>query len=172
MRQRRVGEHAIGDQPIARAAAATGEVVANDPKIVHGGVRELRAAGAFADRPDIWRTRFQALVDANVAAIVELDTGLLQADAVGVRNAARGNQNVAALDRPLGGARAHGHADLLSGAAAHAKDLGRQQKLNAFGAEDPLQFLGDVRILAAHDPRPGLDDRHAAAETAISLRQF
>ena len=79
-RQRRVGKHAIGNQPIERAAAAAGEVVANDPKIVDRYVRELRTAGAFADRPDIGRARLQSLVDADVAPVVEIDAGDIEAD--------------------------------------------------------------------------------------------
>ena len=50
--------------------------------------------------------------------------------------------------------------------------LGRQQEFDAFVAEDPLHLLGDVGILPAHELRPGLDDRHAAAEATIGLRQF
>ena len=33
-------------------------------------------------------------------------------------------------------------------------------------------LLGDIGVLASHDLRPGLDDRHAAAEAAIGLRHF
>ena len=45
-------------------------------------------------------------------------------------------------------------------------------KLNAFRAEDALQFIGNVRILSGHDPGGGFDDGHPAAETAIGLRHF
>ena len=44
--------------------------------------------------------------------------------------------------------------------------------MNTFVTENPLHFIRDVRILPAHQLRPGLDDRHAAAEAAISLGQF
>ena len=103
-RQWRVGEHAIRNQPITRAAVAAGEVVANDPEIIHRRMRELRTAGALADRPDSGRARLQPLVDANIAAIVQLDPGHIEADPVGIRNATRGDQDVAAFNRPLAGA--------------------------------------------------------------------
>ena len=54
----------------------------------------------------------------------------------------------------------------------HVEGLGRHQELDAFVTEDSLHFLRDVGILAAHQLRPGLDNRHAAAEAAISLGQF
>jgi hypothetical protein len=50
--------------------------------------------------------------------------------------------------------------------------LGRQYKLDAFVAENPLHLIREVGILTAHQLRPGLDDRHAAAETTIRLRHF
>ena len=38
--------------------------------------------------------------------------------------------------------------------------------------QQPLQLFGDVTILAPHDLRAGLDNGHAAAETAIGLGHF
>ena len=54
----------------------------------------------------------------------------------------------------------------------HAKYLGRHEKLNAFGAKDPAKFVSNLWILAAHDPRSGLDDGYPATEAAIGLRHF
>src|SRR5262249_27281716 len=52
MRERRVGEHAIGYEPIARAAVSSAEIVPDDAKVIAGDVRELWAAGAVAHGPD------------------------------------------------------------------------------------------------------------------------
>src|SRR5260221_6289315 len=125
-RERRVREHAVWNQPIARAARRSGQIVANDAKIVLGYVRELWAAGAFPDGPDLGRTRVQPLIDANIAAIVQRDTGLLKPDPGGVRNAPRRDQDVAALDRLLARGRAHSNADFLSRPALPEQGLGRQ----------------------------------------------
>src|SRR5271170_8302966 len=103
MGERRVREHAIGDQPIAGRALAARKIVTNDPKVVFGYVGELRAAGAFADGPDLGRTRLQPLVDANKAAAVELDAGVLEPDPGGVWNASHRDQDVAARDASLAG---------------------------------------------------------------------
>src|SRR5215813_3889244 len=107
VRERWVGEHAIGHEPIARAAPFSGQVVPDDPKIVTGNVRELWAAGAVPHGPDVGRSGLQPFVDANISASVQLDPGLLEADSLGVWNATRRDQNVAALDLLLAGWRAH-----------------------------------------------------------------
>src|SRR4029077_10294245 len=68
--KRRVSKHAIWNQPIARAAISSCQIVTHDTKIVFGYVRELWAAGAFPQGPDAWRTRLQPVIHANVAATV------------------------------------------------------------------------------------------------------
>src|SRR5262245_56366882 len=45
--ERRISEHAIGNESCARTARSSCKIVPNDPKIVLGDVSELRAAGAF-----------------------------------------------------------------------------------------------------------------------------
>ena len=114
VRERRIGEHAVGNQPVARASPPSGEIVANDAKVVLGYVRELRAAGAFAERPNVRGARLQPLVDADVTATVELNADLAEPDPGGVRNAPGRDEDVAAFDVLLAGARAYGKADALS----------------------------------------------------------
>src|SRR5215472_14215736 len=46
-RQFWISEHTKGDEPVARRAAAPVQVIENNPKIVEGDVRELRAACAI-----------------------------------------------------------------------------------------------------------------------------
>ena len=149
----RLGEHAVGNQPIARAAVATGQIVPDDPKVVDRDVRKLRAAGAFPDRPDIGRRRLQPVIDANVAVSVQLDAGLLEPDPGGIGNAPRRDQDVAALDLLLTGGRAHGEADFFAGSALHIEGLRLEEKLNAFVTQNSLHFIDDVGILAAHQLR-------------------
>src|ERR1700704_4982391 len=66
-----------------------------------------------------------SLVDADVAATVQLDTCLIEPDPGCVRNAPRRDQDVAALDLLLTGGCAHGKADFLSGFAVHIEGLSR-----------------------------------------------
>ena len=172
MSQWRVGEHAVGNQPIARAAVAASEIVPDGSKVILGYVRELWATGAFPDGPDLGRARLQPLVNANVAMTVHLNTGLLKPDPGGVRNAPRRDQDVAALDVLLTGGRAHNKADCLSGSAVHLEGLGRHENLNTFVTENPLHLSRNVGILPIHKLRPMLYDRHAATEATVSLGQF
>jgi len=172
MSEGRVCEHAVRNQPIARAAVAAGEIVPDDAKVILGCVRELWAAGAFADSPDIGRRCLQPLIDANVPTSVQLDAGLFEPDAGGIGNASCRGQDIAALDLLLIGGRTHGKADLLSRSALHIEGFGRHQNLNTFVTENSLHFVGDVGILAGHQLRTGLDYRHATAEAAISLGHF
>src|SRR5262249_30050968 len=88
----------------------------------------------------------------------------------GMRPAA--TQNVAAIKLLLAGLRAYRDPHLLSRSPVNVEDLGRQQNLDAFIAEDPLHLIRNIGILSAHQPRPRLDDGHTAAEATISLRHF
>jgi hypothetical protein len=97
----RVREHAVWNQPTARAARASGQVVPDDPEVVRRHVRELRTPRAFTDGPDMGCTGLQPLVDANEAVSVQLDAGPVEADVGGVRDASSRDQDVATLKRLL-----------------------------------------------------------------------
>jgi hypothetical protein len=171
-RERRVREHAVGNQPAARGAVPAGQIVPNDTKVVEGDVRELRAAGAFADRPDRGRARLQPFVDHDIATTVQRDTGHIEPGPGGVGSAPRGDQDIAALDGPLTRGRAHEKADIFARSPLHAERLGGHENFDAFVVKDPPYFIRDVHILMFSEPSSMLDDRHAAAEATIGLRQF
>jgi hypothetical protein len=102
MREGRIGEHAIGDQPAACRALAARQIGVNDPKIVEGCVSELRTAGAFADGPNIGRAGRQPIVNRDVAARVERDAGSTKPDLRRVRRPADRDKDIAAIDDPIG----------------------------------------------------------------------
>ena len=108
MCERRIGEHAIRHEPIARAARAAGEVIADDAKIVNRDMRELRAASTVADGPDIWRGRFKPFVHADVAARVQFDADRLESDASRIGDPPGRDEDMAAFDLLLAGRRADG----------------------------------------------------------------
>src|SRR5882762_2824131 len=66
-------------------------------EIVDADVRELRATGDFADRPDAGRGGLQPLVDLDVSAVGELNAGQFQAESFGVGFAACGDQYMTTL---------------------------------------------------------------------------
>src|SRR6516165_6974906 len=80
VRERRLGEHAVWNQPIARTALASSQIVPDDPKVVDRDVRKLRTAGAFSNRPDTRHRRLQPLIDTNIAAAIQFDAYLLKPD--------------------------------------------------------------------------------------------
>jgi hypothetical protein len=54
----------------------------------------------------------------------------------------------------------------------HVEGLCLDEKTDPFVGEKSLHLIGDVAVLATHDLRAGLDDRHAAAESTIGLCHF
>jgi hypothetical protein len=98
VRERRIGKHAIGHEPIARAALFSGQVVPDDAEVVPGDMSELRAAGAVTHGPHVGRGGLQPLIDANVTASIQHDPGVLEPDPLRVRNASRRDQEMAAVD--------------------------------------------------------------------------
>src|SRR2546430_15041892 len=172
VRKRRAREETVRDEPIARAARSTGEIVPDDLKVVDGYVREVGAPGTFADGPDVRRTGLQPIVHANITTAVQLDTGLLEADPCGIRRATHRDEEVAALDPLLSGGRPHEDRHILAGSAVHTQSLSFHETLDPFGAENPMYLLRNVGILLAQKLRRMLDDRHAAAEATVRLGEF
>jgi len=96
-RQRRVGEHTIGDQAAAGSAIAANQILADDAEVVGRHMGELWTAGALANRPDVGRARFEPVVDRDISPYVERDTGELEPDPFGIGDAP-GRDQVAAFD--------------------------------------------------------------------------
>ena len=109
--QFRVGEQAVRNEAAARGPAAAGQVVQHDAAIVLADVRELRAAGAFARRPDVRGAGLKPVVDADVAACIQFDARPGRVQPVGVGRAAGRHQDVGGFERPLRRPRAHPECD-------------------------------------------------------------
>src|ERR1700749_1590661 len=79
---------------------------------------------------------------------------------------------MAAFDLPFPcfGARPHRHG--LARQPFDARRSSIHDNVDAFTAENPAHLFRHVRVLAPHEPGAGLDDGHAAAEAAISLRHL
>src|SRR2546425_13133041 len=73
----------------------------HDTKIVIGGVRKVRTARTIAHRPDVGSGRLQPLVHPDVAMPLELDSGLLKSDPIGIRRPARSDEEIGAFDNSL-----------------------------------------------------------------------
>ncbi len=166
--QLRIGEQAERHLPPGRHAVPAGEVVQHHAEVVDADMREVRAAGAVAYRPDVLCRGLEPLVYLDVSPLVRLDPGFLQTDAVGVRGAPPGDQEV----RPLELAAFRTQANGLSGSPLDAKDGGTGQDLDPLVPEESLDRLGHVRVFAMDQRAVPFDDGHAAAEAAEGLRQL
>src|SRR5262249_12828167 len=138
----------------------------NNAKIIDGYVREMRAPGTLADRPNIRRGRLQPLVDADIAASVRLDPGRVDTDPGRVGNPPRGDEKIARVYLPVAARRVQCDDDLVARAALHGARLRIQQKFNAFRAQNALDLVGNVGVLVAHDASAAANYRHSAAEAA------
>src|SRR5262249_2120674 len=99
---------------VTRATVQAAEIVRDNAEVIDRHMRKLRAAGTFAERPHPGSSRLQSLVDANVAAAVQLDARFFKPDAGGVWEPPPGDHHGATLNLLLARDGAHGHADLFS----------------------------------------------------------
>ena len=167
-----VGEQAVGNDAIARRAMSAVDVAQEDAEVVLAGVGEGRAAGTLARGPHVGRGGLQSLVDANVAARVELDPGLFQPNAIGVGSAAGGHEDVGAGDRFLRAAGADANVDGLARTAADFEHLGLQEDIDPFIAQQLFDRRGNIGVFAVEQLLAALNDRDAAAEAAHGLREL
>jgi hypothetical protein len=149
MGERGISEHAVWNQPIMCGPISSRQIITDDPKIVFGYVRELWAAGALSHGPDVWRTRFQPTIDANVTAAVQLNAGLSKSNSGRVRNAPNRRQNIAAIDVLLTRRGPHCKRNLISRSPAYLEQFGLDENLNTLVAENAPHLLRDVNILAS-----------------------
>src|SRR5262249_5214038 len=129
--QLRVREQAVRNEAVACAATAARQVVPDDAEVVRGDVGELRAAGTLADCPDAWRARLEPIVDADVAARLQLDAGQFEPDAVGVGSAPDRDQDIADSDGRLLTRRPHPQVNVLSTSSLNVDDVSREQERDA-----------------------------------------
>src|SRR5262245_35576859 len=135
-------------------------------------MRKLRASGAFAERPHVGGACLEPLVGTNIASLIQGDPCLFEPDSARIRHTPRCDDNTAGLDAALTGSSAQREAQSRSRPATHLGNLGIEEKFDSLAAQDSLDFLGNVPIFAAHELRPTLQNRHAAAEAAVGLCQL
>src|SRR5262249_27719007 len=112
-----VGEQTERDEAIACGGPPTGQVVAADPEIVLGHGGKLWAAGAFADRPDVRRTRLESVVDLHITSLVESHADGVEYNPRRIGSSTRGDEDVAAFEEALALGRPHAQAHALAGPA-------------------------------------------------------
>src|SRR5687767_5970930 len=170
--ERRIRVQRVRGDPIAHPAWIVLQQVRDDDlAVVVRGVGERALAVAVAERPDPRNARAELVVDDDVASLVDGDACLVEAEIIGVRTAADGEQHVRTLHvrRAIGAVDAGGD---LAAALGEADALRVQADLDALVLDDLADRGRNVFVLAADEPRPHFDNRHLGAETAKHLAEF
>jgi hypothetical protein len=143
----------------------------DDAGVVLGQVRELVAAGDIADRIDVSVGRAQPVVEHEASAL-DAHVGRVETEALDVRGAARGQQQVRSGEHAHGLVRrAHGDTNIVL-ATSKANDRRAQMIAHALGAQLLHYDGGRVRILARQNLGCDVDHTHLAAQAPECLRQF
>src|SRR5882672_7364930 len=165
--EQRVARDAVGDP----ARIAVEEVGGDDLVVVPGGVGERALAVRVAHAPHAAGAGAALVVDGDVAARIGGDAGSLEAEVVGVRRAADGEQHVAALGDRL--------AVLAFEADDHAAAFPRERHAlgagadhDAFALENGADLGGDVVVFARQELAELLDHGDPGAEAAVGLREL
>ena len=114
-------------------------------------MRELRATRAFPHGPDIGGARLEALIDANVPTIVQLNPCLLKSDSSGTGNTPGCHQDIATLYGSFAGTRAHNKTNLLSRPPTYLEEFGSRYDFNSLVAQNPHHLLRNVQILSTQN---------------------
>src|SRR5216684_2924704 len=138
-------------------------------EIVDTDVRELRATGDLADRPDAGRAGLQQLVDLDVSPVSELNAGQSQAESFGVRIAACGDQYMTTLQDFLNSILLDDDTHRVATFARHMLDPCIQENVDAFICEQAAKRFAYVPVFFGHQPPVAIDHRHLAAEAAHRL---
>src|ERR1700751_1777702 len=101
-------------------------------EIVDTDVRELRATGDLADRPDARRGSLQTLIDLEVSPVGELNAGQFQAESFGVRLAACGDPYMTAYQGFLDSVLLDDETHRLAAFARYSLDPCVQENIDAF----------------------------------------
>src|SRR5260370_29516973 len=144
-----LGSHTERPEAIHRGPSAAIQVVMHDTKVVIGGVRKVRAARTIAHRPNIGRGRLQPLVHLDIAMPIELDSGLLESDPIGVRRPARRDEEIGTFDNSLVLSVLGMDPDALGRTPLDPTDFGTEQHLDSFIGKQLEKGGPDDGILTA-----------------------
>src|SRR5437870_8152367 len=138
-------------------------------EIVDADVRELRATGDLADRPDAGRAVIQPLVNLDVSPVSELNACQFQTESFGVRIAACGDQYVTTLQDFLTSILLDDDTHRFATFARHLLDPCIQENVDAFICEQAAKSLAYVRVFFGHQSSIAINHSHFATESPHGL---
>ena len=143
-----------------------------DAPLLRGDGRERQDTRDVTGRVDAAHRRARDAVDLDVPRAGELDTDLLEAEARGRRDRADGHEHVRTLDDAPVGER---HLDVLVVPGPDdARGLGPRARHHGHAAvaEDLLDEVRGVGVLAGQDPVARGDERHGHTERVVGPREL
>src|SRR5882672_5415610 len=162
-----VARNAIGDP----ARIVVEEIGGDDLVVVPRRVRERTLAVRVAHAPYAVGAGAALVVDGDVAARIGGDAGLLETEVVGIRRAADGEQQVAALGDRLAGFAFEADDD-ASAFHRECHALGAGADHDTLALENGADFGGDVVVFARQELVEFLDHGDFGAEAAVGLRKL
>src|SRR5580658_3955777 len=151
---------------------AAGEIVMNHAEIVDADMRELRAAGHFADGPHAGRGRLQAFVDLDISTVSERDARGFEPEPRGVRSAARRDEQVSAFDGLLRTFLGESNRDRLTRLSRDPGDFGAEYQVDSLVFEEFAEGLREVIVFAKQETVVTFDYGYFAAEPTHRLGEF
>src|SRR5207237_7068832 len=161
------------DYVVIHDADLAGEDLGDGNALVLGLVGEHRARRDVADRVDAGDAGLEVMIDFDLAALVEGETGLFKVEAVGVGPAADRDEDGVRLDRLASAARGglDGQGDAIL-AGLRAGHLRRGAEGEALLPEDPRRLLAHVGVHAGEELVDKLDDSDLCAEAPPDAAQL
>jgi hypothetical protein len=138
-----------------------GKIVTEHSEIIERDVGKLRAAGHLAERPNAGRSRLKPLIDLYVSTICQLDTCQFQSNAFRVRNAARCNEKMTALQ-------------CLIDAVLRDRDFNSLARLSRYDLEPRIQNDVDTFVLEETDSSSRCSNRllRSITDTLLPKRRI
>ena len=134
-------------------------------------MREGAATVDVAQRPDTRNVGAKLVVNLDKAARIHRDAGFIEPQVVGVGHASDRQQQVRADDVAWLPFATHVYGDAVT-VPGDAQAFGVEPECNAFGLEYRLNRCRYFLIFVGDEPRRHFDNRDAAAEAPIHLREL
>src|SRR5215475_10125038 len=147
------------------------KIVGNDLVVVVGSVRKGAAAVAVTKGPYSGHAGLQLIVDNNVAALVDRNSGMLETEIAGIGNAADSQENVAAQHFRSAIRAIHVHANSAV-ALCQGDTFCVQPNLYALRLDDFAHSLGNIFVFSPNQTRAHFYNRDFTAEAAVHLRKL
>src|SRR5437868_7312815 len=132
---------------------------------------ESSASVAITQRINAGHIGAKLIVNLDVTALVDFNSGIFQTEIVGIRHTTDREERMRADDSLIAAAALNLHGHLVA-ALFKADAFSVQTKLDTFAFENRFDIFGNVFVFALDQSRRHLHNGDFTAETAIHLRKL